>query len=183
MTASQITKTIERQRWLDPAAKTVDRALGATLDRSGTRGERAKYILHGDWLGHPLHPALTDIPVGAFTVGVVLDATGAITRSDKLDSGADAAITVGVLSALAAAGAGWTDWHMARDPAIKRTGLVHAALNISAVSMFSASLLQRRRKRRRSGNVLAVLGILLLAAGAYVGGTMVYRQSVGVKST
>ena len=61
-------------------------------------GRRAKDFLNGTWLGHPLHPALTDIPIGAWTTTLVVDAL-AVGRWKKLDRAAEAAVSVGIAGA------------------------------------------------------------------------------------
>ena len=64
---------IERQEWLEPVESGLQRAVAGTFDSAGTAGRKVRNFLHGVWLGHPLHPVLTDIPVGAWTAAVILD--------------------------------------------------------------------------------------------------------------
>src|SRR5262245_56642205 len=68
-----------------------------------------KLFLNGSWLGHPLHPMLTDIPIGAWTLTILLDLAGLITGSPL---GIAAAITtaLGLLAALGTAASGMMDW-------------------------------------------------------------------------
>jgi hypothetical protein len=80
-----------------------------------------KDLLSGSWLGHPLNPLLTDIPVGALTSGTVLDLMVGRRRQDA----ADALVALGVISALPTMAAGAADWSDTFGPE-KRVGVVHA---------------------------------------------------------
>ncbi len=180
MNPKAIPKTIEKQQWLDPAAQTLQKGVERVYGALGPAGDKAKEIMHGDWLGHPLHPAITDIPIGSLSAAVALDTIDAVRGTEKLSAGADTAIAIGIGSGLVAASTGWTDWHMMRDQGIKRTGLIHAGLNVTGIALFSLSLLERRKKRRKRGRFLALLGYGLLVAGAFLGGSMVYDQGAGV---
>ena len=71
-------------------------------------GRRIRDLLHGTWRGHPLHPVLTDVPLGAWTLATVLDLWGGANRHQ--DRAADAAIGVGLAGAVGAAVTGMTDW-------------------------------------------------------------------------
>ncbi len=64
-------------------------------------------FLHGTWLGHPLHPVLSDVPLGAWTAALALDGIEAASGRRELGPGADAAITVGLGGVAAPAAWGW----------------------------------------------------------------------------
>src|SRR5436190_12769182 len=114
--------TIDRQQpWLDPLAEKLQAALSAALQAGGPNARQVKDFLNGTWLGHSLHPALTDVPIGAWLTGAALDLTGS-------PRAADTAIRLGVLAALPTAAAGLADWHdQSGQP--RRTGLAHALFN------------------------------------------------------
>jgi len=175
-------QAIERQQWLAPAEDRLQRAVGAAFASGGAVGQRVKDFLHGTWLGHPLHPVLTDVPVGAWTVAAVLDVAEAAGNGRSWAPPArraDQAIAVGVVGAVAAAVAGMTDWqHTAGSP--RRTGLVHAVLNSVALGMYAGSLALRRRGRRPAGRGLALAGFGVMLASAYLGGRLVYHDRIGV---
>jgi hypothetical protein len=84
-------------------------------------------VLSGAWLGHAVHPILSDIPIGAWTSAVLLDWTG----GKESRSAADQLILTGVLAAGATAATGWSDWANAErgNAAVRRSGLAHAAAN------------------------------------------------------
>ena len=55
---------IERQRWLEPLAERLQSSLNDAVAAGGPAGKQVANALHGVWLGHPLHAATTDIPIG-----------------------------------------------------------------------------------------------------------------------
>ncbi len=169
-----------RLPWLDVLADKVQPLIRRFyLGRVGFN-QRLENFLNGVWLGHPLHPVITDIPVGAWTATVTLDALEAITGSRTFAKGANIATALGVVSAAGAATAGLTDWqHLSGEP--RREGMLHALLNSTALSLFSASLFARIVRNRKLGRSLALWGYLSLFFGAFFGGDLVYRLKIGVK--
>jgi nitrite reductase/ring-hydroxylating ferredoxin subunit/uncharacterized membrane protein len=170
-------ENLERQDWLEPLAESLQRALVATFQAAGETGRRVRDFLHGTWLGHPLHPVLTDIPLGAWTVAMVLDLKGG--NNGHEDRAADAAIAVGLAGATGAAVTGLTDWqHTSSED--RRLGLVHGLLNISAATLYATSLALRLRGARTAGRTLGALGFTVALGAAYLGGNLVYRKRIGV---
>src|SRR5215213_1673582 len=92
MAAKGIVEAIGKQDWLEPLANTLQQAVGSAFTAAGPSGLAVKNFLHGVWLGHPLHPVLTDVPLGAWTVALALDAMESISGRRELGAGADAAI-------------------------------------------------------------------------------------------
>src|SRR5512132_1105522 len=90
---------IDRQEWLNPLADQLQKGVTAAYEAAGPAGQQIKNALHGTWLGHPLHPALTDVPVGAWTAAVVMDAMDNIRGDDTFGRAADAAIGIGLVGA------------------------------------------------------------------------------------
>jgi uncharacterized membrane protein len=135
-------------------------------------------LLSGAWLGHSLHPILTDIPIGAWTSSLVLDWTG----GEDGRAGADRLVLTGVLAAGATVATGWSDWADAesRSAAARRSGLVHAAANATATAFMTASYLARKRGARRDGRLLSLAGAAALGAGGWLGGHLSYTLGVGV---
>jgi uncharacterized membrane protein len=138
--------------------------------------DEARRLLSGAWLGHALHPLLTDVPIGTWTSALILDAVGGPTS----ERAADLLVTIGVAAVAPTALSGWSDWGATTTPEQRRVGLVHAAANIAAAAMFSASLMQRREGRRGLGKLLGFAGAGALAAGGYLGGHLSYAQGAGV---
>ena len=148
-------------------------AVRSVLDRAPA----IRSFLRGVWLGHPLHPVLTDIPIGAWTAAVVLDGTA---QDDEGGYGraADNTILVGVIGALGAAATGLTDWS-ATDGERRRLGLIHGLTNVTATSLFVLALTLRNQDRHARSRC-AALAYGFALAGAYLGGHLVFRKEVGV---
>ncbi len=174
-------EAIERAELLDAPAYKLANAVSTALQIGGRPARPVQDALHGVWLGHPLHPALAALPIGAWTLAFGLDAAAAlgISRDRRSEHAADIALSAGAAGAVAAAATGLADWRQVhgRD---RRTGLAHAALNTTALGLTLGSLALRRRGRRTEGRALGAAGWLAMAAGAYLGGHMVYRRRVGV---
>jgi nitrite reductase/ring-hydroxylating ferredoxin subunit/uncharacterized membrane protein len=170
---------VERQHWLEPIAERLQNAVISAYDAAGVAGRRVRDALHGTWLGHPLHPVLTDIPLGAWTVAASLDLLSRRNGGGRYDHGADAAIAVGLAGAAGAAVTGLTDWqHTSGED--RRVGLLHGLLNLSAASLYAISLTARRRGARGTGRTIADVGFLVALGAAYLGGHLVYRKRIGV---
>jgi predicted membrane protein DUF2231 len=120
------------------------------------------------WLGHPLHLVLTDVPIGAWTAALVLDAVDGNGRG-RPSQGADAAIALGIAGAAAAAMTGVTDWQHTWG-GDRRVGLMHGLLNTAALALYSTSLVLRRRGARSAGRTCSGLGFLVAMGAAWLGG-------------
>lgn len=171
-------ESLGKQEWLNPVEERLQNAVRTLYRKAGPRGQAAANFLHGTWLGHPLHAALTDVPLGAWTAAVLFDALDAATGREELGKAADAAITVGIAGAVGAAITGLTDWQHT-DPPARRIGLAHALLNTATLGLFATSLGVRRRSRP-AGRLLGYAGIAIGTIAAAIGGNLVYRQRIGV---
>ena len=172
---------IAKQEWLDEISDPLQAAVHGAFP--GEPGRAIKNALHGTWLGHPLHPVLTDIPIGAWTVAAVLDVLDVVIDRDDVGDAADAAIAVGIAGALGAAVTGLTDWSDTSDRG-RRLGLVHGLLNIAATGLYVTSLVMRRRDRHRGVAVgLSMLGYAISSSSAWLGGHLVFGEQIGVDHT
>jgi nitrite reductase/ring-hydroxylating ferredoxin subunit/uncharacterized membrane protein len=164
---------------LDTLAEPLARVVHGIYSSAGPAGAAIKNAMHGVWLGHPLHPVFTDVPIGAWTTGVVFDALAATRHDPAMDAAADIAITVGLAGAVAAAVTGLTDWSETSGRS-RRTGLVHGLLNLTATGLYAAALALRRNGSRQAGRNYALAGYGAALGAAYLGGDLVYDQRVGV---
>ena len=161
---------------LDPIAEAVQPRVRAALDGN----PRLRDALEGEWIGTPLHPPLTDVPIGAGTAAVVFDAAATLTGSPAMARAADLSLALGVLGSLPAATTGIADWRDLRDEP-RRIGVAHALLNGSALVLNVASLGLRATGRRGAGKAAAGLAYGLQTVAAHVGGELVFRLGLGVK--
>ncbi len=179
MARNPIIDFIDRQQWLGRVAGALAPAVRKTLSFASGGGAEVKDALNGVWLGHPLHPVLTDVPVGAWTAACVFDVAGAISGSESLDRAATAAIGVGLAGAVGSAATGLADWSDT-DGTARRVGLVHGVMNLTATGFYVASLVARTRRQKWLGRLYGMLGYATAFGSAYLGGELVYTQQVGV---
>lgn len=182
MDINKIIDFAESPAWLESTAETIQPAVLNAFESAGKPGEKLKNFLHGTWLGHPLHPILTDIPVGAYSVTAALDMLE-LCGQKNLQDGADTSLAIGLAGAAGAAVTGTADW-TGTSGQNRRIGLMHAFLNISATLLNVSSLVLRKNKSHRKlamGLSFAALGIT--SVSAYLGGHLVYGQQMGVDHT
>jgi nitrite reductase/ring-hydroxylating ferredoxin subunit len=161
-----IRSLVEAQRgWANPFGGWLQKLLRAILRPVRPIAD----FLHGRWLGHSLHAALTDVPVGASLGVIVLDW---FAQRDA----ADALLALTVLGMLAAAIAGLADYSET-DGKARDYGTVHATIMVVALVLFVGSLLLRRADPAAERGLpiwLVIAGFALLALGAHIGGDLVY---------
>ena len=161
---------IERAKGLDavanPVAQVADKVLSAKWLTN---------LLSGTPIGHPVHPLLVTIPIGAWTSSLIFDMTGQ-------EDAADALVGIGVLGAIPTAVAGVSDWRHTSG-AERRVGLVHAISNNVAASAYATSWFARRAGRRKTGLVLSLVGASAISVGGWLGGHLSYALGVGVDTT
>ena len=148
------------------------RALEPLVRAGFGEGKRAS-VLRGEWLGHAVHPVLTDMVLGPWTSASLLDLFGGPDSS----ASAQRLVGAGLLAAAPAAWTGWSEWSAA-GPRDKRVGLVHAVTNAAAIGMYAASWVARRRGRHGAGVGLALAGAATSGVGAYLGGHLVGARKV-----
>lgn len=133
---------------------------------------RFRDVLHGLPIGHPLHPALVQLPMGAWMSAAVLDTVPGTRRGARLLVG------VGVLAAVPAAWAGWVDWAEQHEDQM-RTGLVHAGSMALAIGLYARSWVHRGRGSTARGKLLGFAGLSAAGAGGLLGGHLAFRQAAG----
>jgi nitrite reductase/ring-hydroxylating ferredoxin subunit len=171
MLARALTRLVDAQaRWADPWGKLVQRFTDAVLKPV----RPLRDFLNGTWLGHSLHAAITDVPIGAATVAVVLDLLGH-------PAAADIALVLAVLAMLAAAVSGAAD-HADTYGHERVVTTVHATVMATALVLFVVSLIMRvgAGADRTLPIVIGLIAYLVLLAGAWVGGQAVYSLGVTV---
>jgi nitrite reductase/ring-hydroxylating ferredoxin subunit len=131
-------------------------------------------VLDGVWFGNPLHPALTDVPIGAWTAALMLDFAGS--------ESADDALAVGILGAVPAALTGLNDWSHLKDEQ-RRIGTVHALINTAGLTLNLASLAARRGGHRGFGRLLSGVAYAGTLVSAHLGGHLTFGLGVRVNRT
>ena len=140
-----------------------------------------KDALSGTFLGHALHPLLTDLPIGTWTSATVLDLVGGERSADA----SERLVAAGILAAVPTAVTGTSDWAdtTLADSTVRRIGAVHAVSNVAALLLQGASLASRRSGRRGRGVLFGLAGMGALAVGGHLGGHLSYEKGVGVQQT
>jgi nitrite reductase/ring-hydroxylating ferredoxin subunit/uncharacterized membrane protein len=162
-----------RIEWLDRIGNPVADALKKVLKPGAARD-----LLSGTWLGHPLHPVLTDVPLGAWVSSFFLDLFGGKRARDASDT----LLRLAAVAAIPTAVAGISDW-MDTVEEDRRIGVVHAAGNTLALGFLVLSLRARKRGRRGRGVLLSALGQGVATVSAYLGGHLSFGKAVGVDQT
>jgi nitrite reductase/ring-hydroxylating ferredoxin subunit/uncharacterized membrane protein len=139
-------------------------------------------LMHGGrWLGHPLHPALSDLPIGLWAGALLLDVTDR-DRDRAPGSGLDAAAlfsVAGIAAAVATAATGVVDWTVSDDED-RRVGLFHGVLNTAALGLQGMSLAARLTGHRPAARGLGAASLAVTGAAAYLGGHLVFAEAVMV---
>jgi len=162
---------------LDRIAEPLSKAVRGAYEAAGPAGQQLKDAAHGVWLGHPLHPVFTDLPLGAWTTALALDCTA--NGDEGRRRAATFAMGVGLAGALGAAVTGLTDWSETQGQS-RRTGLLHGLLNITATTLFATSWAMRQRDSHDTGRAAAWAGYAIAIGAAWFGGNLVYDQRIGV---
>jgi nitrite reductase/ring-hydroxylating ferredoxin subunit len=170
---TEIIDRIERTEALDAVSKPL-----VDFVAKAVRPRAVRNWLSGTPLGHPLHPMLTDVPIGAWTMASFLDLCG----GEAAEPAADLLVKAGALAALPTAASGLNDWSDTYGPET-RIGLVHAGANSSALLIYLASARARKHGHRGFGKLLGLLGLGTLVAGSYLGGHLSFGKGTNVNRT
>lgn len=162
-------RLVKSQPWLDRLADRIQPVVRDLLDPH----QRLHDLLDGTWLGVPLHPALTDVPVGSWVTAFVLDTVAGFTASPEARRAADATLAVGTVAAVPTALTGIGDWRdLGRRTERRRIATLHGVLNAVGLTLAIASVAQRARGRRAGGVALSATGLAFSGLAAHLGGEL-----------
>jgi nitrite reductase/ring-hydroxylating ferredoxin subunit/uncharacterized membrane protein len=167
---------------LDTVGDPLQKALEGFFPEDDPVRKQLQNFLNGVWLGHPAHPMLTDVPVGAWTATFVLDIAASISDNETMGKASDLTLLTGLLGAYGSAATGLTDW-MDTYGDEKKVGLAHGLTMLTTTGLYTVSLLARVSGSRGTGVALSNIGYLLLSAGAYLGGDEVYDIGYPINHT
>jgi nitrite reductase/ring-hydroxylating ferredoxin subunit/uncharacterized membrane protein len=169
-------RVVEALPFLDRIADGVQPKVREAVEAGGTT---ARDALDGKWLEVPLHPVLTDVPVGSWTAALVFDGLDAATDSRAMRNAADASLVMGTLSAFAAAVTGLSDWRYLSGGS-RRMGVAHGLLNTIGLVLSVASLVLRAAGRRNAGRITFLAGYSVSGMAAHLGGELSYNYGLRV---
>ena len=169
----QLTERIEHTRSLDSVIGFAKKNVGPI-----TQKPVVKDVLSGEFMGHSLHPLMTDIPIGAWSMSALLDVLG----GEELEDASTILVGVGVLSAAPTAVTGLHDWQ-ATTGASSRVGFVHAVVMDVTVLVYAGSLAARLTGRHTVGKLLGLTGMGVMSVGGFLGGHLTYSLGANVENT
>ena len=176
MAETLMQRLVEALPFLDDIAEGVQPKVQEAVDVGGTT---ARNVLDGVWLEAPLHPALTDVPVGAWTAALVLDGFDVVTGKEPVRHAADASLVFGTLGALGAAVTGLSDWRYLSGGS-RRMGVAHGLLNTIGLVLSIVSLVLRATGRRNAGRLAFLTGYSISGMAAHLGGELSYHYGLRV---
>lgn len=157
-------QSVEAARRLDPVADRLAGGISAALGDG-----RAAGALRGSWLGHPVHPLLVTVPIGAWSSSLVFRVLGRADTSRQL-------IALGLLAAVPTAVTGAAEIPGLDAPA-RRVAVVHAAANVTATVLF---LRAYRARSSAAATGYTLLGLAAMGVGGALGGHLSYALGAGV---
>jgi nitrite reductase/ring-hydroxylating ferredoxin subunit/uncharacterized membrane protein len=176
MAETLMQRVVEALPFLDDIAEEVQPKVQEAVAAGGTT---ARNVLDGVWLEAPLHPALTDVPVGAWTAALVFDGLDFATGKEPIRHAADASLVFGTLGAFGAAVTGLSDWRYLSGGA-RRMGVVHGLLNSIGLTFSVISLVLRAMGRRNAGRLTFLAGYSISGMAAHLGGELSYHYGLRV---
>ena len=169
-------RIVDAMPFLDGVSESIQPKVQEAVEAGGTT---ARNVLDGVWFEAPLHPVLTDVPIGSWTAALVFDGLDALSGSRAMRNAADASLAFGVASGFAAAAVGLSDWRYLSGGS-RRMGMAHALFNGGGLALNVASLALRATGRRNAGRLAFLAGYSLNGMGAHLGGELSYKYGLRV---
>jgi uncharacterized membrane protein len=166
MNVHRMLRSVESLRAVDRPAAAAARGVRRVLRATRTDG-----LIRGRWLGHPVHPLLVTLPIGAWLCAAVLDI--------KQRDAARRLVAIGLAATPPTVLAGVADFS-GLNVEQRRVAVVHAAANVVSAGCFAASYVYRLRRQENAGTAWSTLGLLAVGAGGALGGHLSYAQGGGV---
>jgi len=176
MAQTLMQRIVEGLPFLDKIGEAMQPEVQKAVDAGGTT---ARNVLDGVWLEAPLHPVMTDVPIGAWTTALVFDGLDLATGKKPLQHAADASLVFGTLGALGAAVTGLSDWRYLGGGS-RRMGITHGLLNTVGLILSVVSLVQRATGRRNAGRLVFLTGYSISGMAAHLGGELSYHYGLRV---
>ncbi len=176
MPETHMQRLVDALPFLDRAAEGIQPKVQNVVEAGGTT---ARNVLDGVWFEAPLHPALTDVPIGSWTAAAAFDGLDLATDSRAMRNAADASLAFGVVGALGAAVTGLSDWRYLSGGS-RRMGMAHALLNTIGLVLSIASLFLRAAGRRNAGRLTFLAGYSVSGLAAHLGGELSYHYGLRV---
>ena len=176
MAQTLMQRIVEALPFLDDIGEAVQPEVQKAVDAGGTT---ARNVLDGVWFEAPLHPVMTDVPIGAWTTALVFDGLDLATGKKPLQHAADASLAFGTLGAFGAALTGLSDWRYLSGGS-RKMGVAHGLLNTIGLLLSIVSLVQRATGRRNAARLTFLTGYSISGMAAHLGGELSYHYGLRV---
>ena len=176
MPETHMQRIVDALPFLDRVAEGVQPKVQNVVEAGGTT---ARNVLDGVWFEAPLHPALTDVPIGSWTAAAAFDGLDLAIDSRAMRNAADASLALGVVGALGAAVTGLSDWRYLSGGS-RRMGIAHGLLNTIGLVLSITSLILRAAGRRNAGRLSFLAGYSVSGLAAHLGGELSYHYGLRV---
>lgn len=169
-------RIVESLPYLDEIADAVQPKVQQAVQASGTT---VRNLLDGSTIEIPIHPALTDVPVGSWTAALIFDGLDLVSGSKAMRNAADASLAVGIAGGIAAAITGLSDWRYLSGGS-RKMGVAHGLFNAIGLGLSTASLGLRAAGRRKAGRLVFLAGYSLSGTAIHLGGELSYEYGLRV---
>ena len=172
---------------LDHMTQGAQNIINTVLGARGSGRHPLKSLLNGSWLGHPLHPLITDVAIGGTVLTAAFDVIWLAFPVTRVwaPRAAEGMLIAGIIGMLGAAITGLADWSDTYGNE-RTTGLVHGLLNSAALIAYIISLVLRLQVSDGQSVVAAIIGFVglgLISSAAYFGGDLVFKFGTNVNHT
>jgi nitrite reductase/ring-hydroxylating ferredoxin subunit/uncharacterized membrane protein len=172
---------------LDRLSTNLQALINTLLGARGKGRHPIKTLLNGSWLGHPLHPMITDIAIGGIVLAVVSDIAWLAFPVTSVWAPRTAELTLiaGVVGMIGSFVTGWTDWSDTYGPE-RNAGILHGSLNTLALLLAGAAVvlqLQQASGKSLVAAILTFISVGLIAVAGFVGGELVFKFGTNVNHT
>ncbi|HEY6580911.1 MAG TPA: DUF2231 domain-containing protein [Rubrobacter sp.] len=176
MAQTMMQRIVEELPFLEEIGEAVQPEVQKAVNAGGTT---VRNVLDGVWLEAPLHPVMTDVPIGSWTAALVFDGLDLATGKKPVRHAADLSLVFGTLGALGAAVTGLSDWRYLSGGS-RRMGVAHGLLNTIGLLLSIVSLVQRATGRRNAGRLTFLTGYSISGMAAHLGGELSYHYGLRV---
>jgi nitrite reductase/ring-hydroxylating ferredoxin subunit/uncharacterized membrane protein len=176
MAQTLMQRMVEALPFLDKVSDAVQPEVEKAVDAGGTT---ARNVLDGVWFEAPLHPVMTDVPIGSWTAALVFDGLDIVTDNKPVRHAADLSLVFGTLGAFGAAVTGLSDWRYLSGGS-RRMGVAHGLLNTIGLVLSIVSLVQRATGRRNAARLTFLAGYSISGMAAHLGGELSYHYGLRV---
>lgn len=141
----------------------------------GRPGKWLQDFINGSWLGHPVHPVVTDVVIGGAALVAVFDLAVLVLDADGLETASLVSVGIVALAALSATATGLTDFKDTHTGNERNVVVLHGLINIVATAAYIVSFFLRLGGADDLGIWFSLGGVLILTVGGYIGGHIVFK--------